>query len=261
MDQSYFQNVPNVARVLFKPKTKNILYRTGKKFGISATGIMGVNCASIIEFYKRNNAFTTILTLIMFRILNMDNKKGKQILKEIIVNPKLDRNYIKEKLSKEIKTKVERFAEIEKEQSKNRKNKETTYNKIKKICNATTKISSQKISITQRTTIKELLLNSGIENILKNEKQILLILDNAKIHHAKDVKTACDILNIELMYLPEYSPDLNPIEDLWKIIKSVHYSRDYADLDELMWIVTEEFYKHVTSSSLYEGWIDEFIRN
>ena len=54
MDQSYFQNVPNVARVLFKSKTKNILYRTGKKFGISATGIMGVNCASIIEFYKRN---------------------------------------------------------------------------------------------------------------------------------------------------------------------------------------------------------------
>ena len=52
MDQSYFQNTPNVARILFKPKTKNIFYRTGEKFGISATGIMGVNCSSLIEFYK-----------------------------------------------------------------------------------------------------------------------------------------------------------------------------------------------------------------
>ena len=77
------------------------------------------------------------------------------------------------------------------------------------------------------------MLNSGIENILKNEKQILLILDNAKIHHAKDVKTACDILNIELMYLPEYSPDLNPIEDLWKIIKRVVYSSHYSVLPNI----------------------------
>lgn len=261
MDQSFFQNAPNVARILFKPKTKNILYRTGQKFGISVTGLMGVNCTSFMEFYKRNNAYTTILTLIMFRILNMEDKKGKQILKELIVDPKLDRNNIEQELLKNIKTKTERLEEIEKEQSKNRKNKETTFNKIKKICNATTKISSQKISITQRTTIKELLINSGVKNILKHEKQILLVLDNAKIHKAKDVKIACDILNIELMYLPEYSPDLNPIEDLWKIIKSVFYSSDYKDLDELMWIVTEEFYKHVISSSLYEGWIDEFMRS
>ena len=68
----------------------------------------------------------------MFRILNMNDQKGKKILKEIIVNPKLNRNNIEKELSKNIKTKVERLEEIEKEQSKNRKNKETTYNKIKK---------------------------------------------------------------------------------------------------------------------------------
>jgi hypothetical protein len=101
----------------------------------------------------------------------------------------------------------------------------------------------------------------SVENILNNEKEILLILDNAKIHHAEDVKIASKILNIELMYLPEYSPDLQPIEDLWKIIKSVAYLKDYENLDELIWIVTEEFYNHVSSSSLYGGWIDEFMRN
>ena len=259
MDQSYFQNAPNLFRMLYKSGMKNTLDRTGKKFGISVTGIMGVNCNSYMELYKRNNSFTTILTLIMFRILNMENKKGKEILKKIFVDPTLDREYIKNDLSKNFKSKIEKLEEIEMEQSKNRKNKETTFNKIKQICNNTPKITQQKISITQRTTVRDLLINSGIEDILNNEKEILLILDNAKIHHATDVKIACKILNIELMYLPEYSPDLNPIEDLWKIIKSVTYLDDYENLGELMWIITEEFYNHVTSSSLYEGWIDEFM--
>ncbi|WP_296891362.1 transposase [uncultured Methanobrevibacter sp.] len=71
------------------------------------------------------------------------------------------------------------------------------------------------------------------------------MLDNAKIHHAEDMKIASKILNIELMYLPEYSPDLQPIEDLWKIIKSVAYLNYYKNLDELIWIVTEGVFFHI----------------
>ena len=261
MDQSYFQNVPNVVRILYAKGMKNIFKRTGKKFGISVTGIMGVNCLSHMEFYERNNSFTTILTLIMYRILNMENTDAKEILKKIIVHPTLDRQYIEIELSKDIKTEVERLEEIKKEQAKNRKNKKTTFNKIQKICNSTNKISSRKISITQRTTLMNLLMESEIENILKDEKPILLVLDNAKIHKATDVEIACEILNIELMFLPKYSPDLNPIEDLWKIIKSKTYVADYENLDQLKWIVTEEFYNHVTSTSLYDGWIEEFMRH
>ena len=102
-------------------------------------------------------------------------------------------------------------------------------------------------------------MNSDVKNILNEEKQILLVLDNAKIHKAIDVEIACEILNIELMFLPEYSPDCNPIEDLWKILKRIVYSSDYDNLNDLIWIVTEKFYKHVTSSSLYEGWIAEYM--
>ncbi len=129
MDQSYFQNAPNLFRTLYKPEMDNILDRTGKKFGISVTGIMRVSCSSYMEIYERNNSFTTILTLIMFRILNMVDEKGKDILKKIVVNPTLDRKHIKKELSKNIKSKSEKLKEIEIEQSKNRKNKETTLRK------------------------------------------------------------------------------------------------------------------------------------
>jgi transposase len=50
---------------------------------------------------------------------------------------------------------------------------------------------------------------------------IVLVLDNARIHHANMVK---EFLREEgqcfqFIYLPPYSPQLNPIERLWKWLK------------------------------------------
>lgn len=52
--------------------------------------------------------------------------------------------------------------------------------------------------------------------------RIVMILDNAKIHHAKLIQP---FLNenkerLELMFLPPYSPNLNLIEGLWKWLKN-----------------------------------------
>lgn len=52
--------------------------------------------------------------------------------------------------------------------------------------------------------------------------KIVMILDNARIHHAKLLK---DFLNenksrLELVFLPPYSPNLNLIEGLWGWLKS-----------------------------------------
>ena len=44
------------------------------------------------------------------------------------------------------------------------------------------------------------------------DKRIVIILDNFRTHHAKKVKEEAEKMNIALVYLPPYSPDLNPIE-------------------------------------------------
>ncbi|CAD7771566.1 DDE superfamily endonuclease [Candidatus Methanoperedenaceae archaeon GB50] len=47
------------------------------------------------------------------------------------------------------------------------------------------------------------------------EKRIAVVLDNSRTqHHAKKVKKKAEKLNISLIYLPPYSPDLNPIENI-----------------------------------------------
>ncbi|MEZ8553745.1 IS630 family transposase, partial [Vibrio splendidus] len=45
-----------------------------------------------------------------------------------------------------------------------------------------------------------------------------IILDGAGYHRSDLVKDAAFVLNIELHYLPPYSPNLNPIERLWKVM-------------------------------------------
>lgn len=52
----------------------------------------------------------------------------------------------------------------------------------------------------------------------KTERKILLVLDNARFHHALINRDFLKSVNykIKLMYLPAYSPELNPIESFWK---------------------------------------------
>jgi transposase len=60
-------------------------------------------------------------------------------------------------------------------------------------------------------------------------KKIHLILDNAGYHKSKALVDFVKNTNIMLHYLPPYSPNLNPIERLWKIMhERVTYNRYYA---------------------------------
>jgi transposase len=60
------------------------------------------------------------------------------------------------------------------------------------------------------------------------EKNITLILDNAAFNKSHKVKGLAKELGIKLFYLPPYSPNLNPIERLWKFAKKkVQYNQYY----------------------------------
>lgn len=59
---------------------------------------------------------------------------------------------------------------------------------------------------------------------------IVIILDNAKYQKCQLVKDYAKQLDIQLYYLPSYSPQLNLIERLWKFIRNeCLYSKYYAN--------------------------------
>lgn len=48
----------------------------------------------------------------------------------------------------------------------------------------------------------------------------IVVMDNMRSHHAKIVKKLLDESGISCLYLPPYSPDLNPIEKMWSKLKA-----------------------------------------
>ena len=55
----------------------------------------------------------------------------------------------------------------------------------------------------------------------------VVILDNASIHHVQGVIDLIEIqAGAKLVFLPPYSPDLNPIEEVFSQVKSIMKQND-----------------------------------
>ena len=69
---------------------------------------------------------------------------------------------------------------------------------------------------------------------------ITLVMDNARYQKCQIVWDLAASLNIELLYLPAYSPNLNLIERLWKFVKKkCLYSKYYSDFTLFQNAITE----------------------
>lgn len=83
-------------------------------------------------------------------------------------------------------------------------------------------------------------------------KHSILILDNCTIHHSQHIHS----MEIVPFYLPPYSPDLNPIEELFSYMK--YYLKQHEDLIESLPSpipVIEAALDSVTSAHC-TGWIN-----
>lgn len=49
--------------------------------------------------------------------------------------------------------------------------------------------------------------------------KFVLVMDNASFHRTVRIKQMCSDAGVELIYLPPYSPDLNPIEEFFSELK------------------------------------------
>lgn len=72
-----------------------------------------------------------------------------------------------------------------------------------------------------------------VEEAYPQMKTVHIFCDNARYYRNKDVQKYLENSKIKLHFLPPYSPNLNPIERLWKWMKErVTYNTYYPEFDD-----------------------------
>ena len=82
-----------------------------------------------------------------------------------------------------------------------------------------------------------------IRNDYKDQKPIVIIVDNASYNRAYATKDFADSLKIKMKFLPPYSPNLNLIERIWKFMKKeVVKNTYYEDFQSFYDAIVSFFY-------------------
>jgi transposase len=76
----------------------------------------------------------------------------------------------------------------------------------------------------------------------------VLLMDNASIHRSPTIVQLCKDFGIHLEYLPPYSPDYNPIEKSFKVLKS--WMKKHSD-EQDEWLQFNSFMEYAVRSSCY----------
>ncbi len=89
---------------------------------------------------------------------------------------------------------------------------------------------------------------------------LILIWDNLRSHKSEIVLKQAEQLNIILVNLPKYSPDLNPIEYVWKTVKrAISQSNEVKDKESLAEIIDSTFQKATRKLSFARNWIQNIF--
>ncbi len=100
-----------------------------------------------------------------------------------------------------------------------------------------------------------------IKNSNETYRAIVAIADGFQSHKSDLVKQKAKELGIYLVYLPPYSPELNPEQFIWKSIKRVLSLSFPSNLREMKQIITGSWNEFSGSLSYAKYWIEIFLFN
>lgn len=80
----------------------------------------------------------------------------------------------------------------------------------------------------------------------------VVVMDNLAAHHVREVRREIESVGARVLFMPPYSPDMNPIEIAWAKLKSIVRSARARSLRELS-LAVEHARDRITLSNL-AGW-------
>jgi transposase len=91
------------------------------------------------------------------------------------------------------------------------------------------------------------------------EGRIIVLLDNFSSHHAEATIEYAEMLDIQLVFLTPYSPDLNPIEYIWKDVKKEVSTTFITCKEAMRELIAGQFNELSERISYARAWIATFL--
>lgn len=108
-------------------------------------------------------------------------------------------------------------------------------------------VDNGRLVTSQENKFNSMTFLSFLKQLLRHRRKgrkMVVILDNARWHHARLLKpwlrTHRHVLRLD--FLPPYSPELNPIERVWKLTRRLcTHNRYFPTLEELGHVIFDQF--------------------
>lgn len=97
-----------------------------------------------------------------------------------------------------------------------------------------------------------------LEKIKEENDDVIVLLDNSRTHHANITVKKADKLDMILVFLPPYSPDLNPIEYIWKSIRKDISKEIIESVTRLRELIRNKYMELAPSKSFAKKWMKTF---
>ena len=91
------------------------------------------------------------------------------------------------------------------------------------------------------------------------DRKVVMVLDNGPVHRSNAVRFTAEVMDITLVFLPPYSPQLNPIELIWKTIKARISNMFLLHRDHLVAAALELFMQESSKNSYLTAWKRDFF--
>ena len=118
----------------------------------------------------------------------------------------------------------------------------------------------EKVGIIHRDLVKDTVNTEIFADFLNNvklpdEEKHYLLLDNIRFHHSNKVKELLTNKNIEPRYIVASNPYLNPVEEIFNVIKQYVRKQKPRTEEELRKLIGEKINK------LEEGGLTRYFKN
>ena len=221
---------------------------------------MAINGNSTITITNSSTAPEIAIALLELRCANTKNKNTIDSLNKILNDVNLDDDEIDEILMENNENNEVFTEKILKTIEKYKDNTTSTIARIiGKHCNRESLNNVKKRREIRRKITLNFLEKENIITKMQTEQRICLILDNYSVHKSAFIKKIALHLNIVLIYLPPYSPHLNPIEQIWRQMKREikHY---YLESKEFLQELTiNTYFESILDTKVYDKWFETYI--